>query len=439
MIGLANSSRNLASLPLIGILLFFFCLALPGCNPIQARSDVEALDDLDRLERIDPIPLVEYFIRKDRYAEADEYLAFFMDYEYVSEDPRARELKQHIDATRGDWTRKLKKLNGGFFTGESDEIEGKAGAILSDFLVVGDLRDLAKEWSDYVVTGEFDNGTVALAGIGTILTAAAVIPPLTPKVVPAKSGVSFLKYMHRSVGLPRWLRESIVSNLKNPSQLVQLLGEVYESYKAAGVRSTLMLLSKARDLEDFRMLASMGKQYGMKTATLIKATDGAAIEAFRHLGSVSKEMLLEAGTYGKAGIEKIEKYGPEKFAESFRRRLSNVELDFVRSGREATVAGKRVVYRNQTFLPNVVDGKGVTNLDRMRMGQAPIGKDGMTVELHHLKQRDAGTIIEMTGTEHRREWSPLFHRYSRQSEIKRPVFDEWRVKEYWKWRAANLG
>jgi filamentous hemagglutinin len=72
----------------------------------------------------------------------------------------------------------------------------------------------------------------------------------------------------------------------------------------------------------------------------------------------------------------------------------------------------------------------------MASGIAPIGKDGKSVELHHLKQQNNGIIVEVTNTEHL-ENTQIWHRYTDISEIERKEFDAWRIK-YWKERANHL-
>lgn len=98
--------------------------------------------------------------------------------------------------------------------------------------------------------------------------------------------------------------------------------------------------------------------------------------------------------------------------------------------------GKIVAKRNNTFEPTYKDALGRTNKERMKDGLAPIGKDDKSIELHHLKQKDNGVMIELTSTEHN-ENSKVLHRYRSQSEINRGEFNRWKRK-YWKERAEEF-
>ena len=48
------------------------------------------------------------------------------------------------------------------------------------------------------------------------------------------------------------------------------------------------------------------------------------------------------------------------------------------------------------FKKKKIDSKGRTNIERMRMGTAPIGPDGRSVNLHHVTQTQDGYIQELT-------------------------------------------
>uniref|UniRef100_UPI0035CED1A1 HNH/ENDO VII family nuclease n=1 Tax=unclassified Bartonella TaxID=2645622 RepID=UPI0035CED1A1 len=100
--------------------------------------------------------------------------------------------------------------------------------------------------------------------------------------------------------------------------------------------------------------------------------------------------------------------------------------------------------RDDLFDPNRVSdweekGKTVwgTNVERMEAGRAPIGFDGRSVELHHLKQTHEGPIAEMSKESHQK-YNSVIHAPSKthQSLIERKKFKKWR-EEYWKERAKG--
>ena len=63
--------------------------------------------------------------------------------------------------------------------------------------------------------------------------------------------------------------------------------------------------------------------------------------------------------------------------------------------------GSTVIQNDRIFDPKIVDSKGRNNYQRMLENLAPIGKDGKSLELHHLMQTKNGGLIELTRTNHR--------------------------------------
>jgi len=118
------------------------------------------------------------------------------------------------------------------------------------------------------------------------------------------------------------------------------------------------------------------------------------------------------------------------------RRITKLEKKIIKSGKEVNFLGKTVVKRDFIFDPKAKDGLGRTNIERMKQGLAPIGKDGKPIELHHLKQQDNGKIVELLNTEHKK-YSKTLHRYTNKSEIDRNEFNKWK-KQYWKERAKDF-
>jgi hypothetical protein len=113
--------------------------------------------------------------------------------------------------------------------------------------------------------------------------------------------------------------------------------------------------------------------------------------------------------------------------------------------KEITFNGSKVYARDDLFDVNFVSSwkeKGVeitgTNLQRMLSGRAPIGIDGLPVEIHHLTQRDSSHLAEVLQTFHR-EFKNIIHinPNSIQSGISRSIFNKWR-DQYWQFRAYEL-
>lgn len=120
-----------------------------------------------------------------------------------------------------------------------------------------------------------------------------------------------------------------------------------------------------------------------------------------------------------------------------RRRMTNSEMEIVNSGVKTNFAGNDFVKRDELFDPKKTDGAGRSNVERMRGGLAPLGKDGNPINLHHMKQQNNGVIVEASHTEHKNN-SGSWHRYSRKSEIDREKFNYRTRPAYWKERSKDF-
>ena len=79
------------------------------------------------LVHVNPVPETRALVAEQRYAEAGDYLDFFMAYEYVSQDPEAVALQAEIQAARDSVGYQAQKLADGLWTGTSHEVVGQAG------------------------------------------------------------------------------------------------------------------------------------------------------------------------------------------------------------------------------------------------------------------------------------------------------------------------
>lgn len=85
------------------------------------------------------------------------------------------------------------------------------------------------------------------------------------------------------------------------------------------------------------------------------------------------------------------------------------------------------------------DSMGRTNKERAEAGLSPINKNGETIELHHIGQKNDGPLAELTPDEHRsKENYSVLHDTTKESEIDRNEFSNER-SEHWKSRANEGG
>jgi hypothetical protein len=100
--------------------------------------------------------------------------------------------------------------------------------------------------------------------------------------------------------------------------------------------------------------------------------------------------------------------------------------------------GTKVYQRSDLIDPLLGDGNGLTNLERMQKGLAPLGPDGKPINLHHLIQTQDSSIAELTDTFHKVNSKAIhINPNTVPSGIDRAAFNAWR-RAYWKNRALDF-
>ena len=111
-------------------------------------------------------------------------------------------------------------------------------------------------------------------------------------------------------------------------------------------------------------------------------------------------------------------------------------------GGEVRDVSRRVYQRNDIDFYYYDAKSKKTNLQRMLNGQPPIGSDGKPVELHHVIQKEVGTLVEIEYTTHDL-YSKQLHgligwgeSFRKDNTLKRQ-YDYFR-RQYWIWRAKEF-
>ncbi|WP_372744413.1 HNH/ENDO VII family nuclease [Lutibacter sp.] len=89
---------------------------------------------------------------------------------------------------------------------------------------------------------------------------------------------------------------------------------------------------------------------------------------------------------------------------------------------------------------NLTDEFGRSNKSRMESGLSPIDKEGNSIQLHHIGQKNDGGLAELTGKEHGvgkgNENYDILHDRKKESDINREDFKSTR-QNHWKSRAQD--
>ena len=158
----------------------------------------------------------DYLPDAHRLLEEARYAELFSVGRFVAENPdlphhdEIQALCAQVESEYYGWFSRARRFAGGFVTGDTASTESMVGTVISDFLVVGDVRDLGIEGYHAATGHEVDYFVASLSGIGFLATAATFFPEpgSTASGVSGQVVLSTLKGLKRMKALsPRMVDE----------------------------------------------------------------------------------------------------------------------------------------------------------------------------------------------------------------------------------------
>jgi hypothetical protein len=161
----------------------------------------------------------------------------------------------------------------GFFVGNPDDMASLAGTAAGDLLVIGDVRDAAREGWRFA-RGEEPNRLVLGLSLGGIAVTAGTFASFG-LAAPARAGLSVVKAAGKSerIGarLLRFLR------YEKPAALVEVAGEIGTVQAKAGGRAALEAVQLAQGRRDIAAFGRLAVAKGGKTRAVLKLLGRGAI------------------------------------------------------------------------------------------------------------------------------------------------------------------
>ncbi len=284
------------------------------------------------LIHIDPLPHTKTLIAEENYADAQEYLSYFIQFDYVQQMPEAQPLLDKIKEKRASLSYTSTKIAEGISTGTSDELSGQISAIGSDFFVIGDLRDLAIEGEHYYHDEKVDTVLVSLSTIGLVATVTTFLTFGGSSV--AKSGVSALKLGHKSNLIPPWISLYVVKEAKSIrktkklSSIKPLFQSLDELRKEVGLKDALKLLSHTRNMKELRGMTKLSKRYGKESLTIVNLSNKKLLTHANRFDQYNKKTVKVASTYGVHGFTQLLKGGEKHFIKTTKRMKAYAKVGY---------------------------------------------------------------------------------------------------------------
>jgi hypothetical protein len=161
----------------------------------------------------------------------------------------------------------------GFLAGNPDDMASLAGTAAGDLLVIGDVRDAAREtWR--MARGEEPNRLVLGLSLGGIAVTAGTFASFG-LAAPARAGLSVVKVAGKSERIgARLLR---LLRWEKPAALAEVAGEIGTVEAKAGGRAALEAVELAQEPRDLAAFGRLAVAKGGKTRAILKLFGRGAI------------------------------------------------------------------------------------------------------------------------------------------------------------------
>ena len=255
--------------------------------------------------------------------DARMYLQLAQTFGYNIDPAPYEQQLQALESPLNKAVRGAKDFANGFVDGKGESGAGVAGAVTSDFTVVGDVRDLWEQYQLYAKGQPVNELIVTLAGVGVGLTAATMAS--SGIAAPVKGGVSTTKVAARLGHITPDFQKVLLKQgtnvfdykafmniaqaeksmdgirkaavrAYNPNAL-RALGQTAEQVnnmrKASSTADTVRLLRYVDNGDDLVRMEKLTVRYGAQTKGIMKFLGKSAIGTMRVLHK-SMELLVSA-------------------------------------------------------------------------------------------------------------------------------------------------
>jgi hypothetical protein len=286
------------------------------------RNHLRILAEFESLKEYNPTPRAQDLVKEGKICEAIEYLEAFLDYDYIREDPEIMNYYYSLRAERESLVFRASDVARGVYYGKGACAESFISSTVSDFLIIGDVRDLTRNAAlKYYYKEEGDNFVMALAGVGIV--ASVITYASAGTAGGAKASISAVKIAKTAGVLSNRLQQSLLPLMKKTirtrdiKHIWPVLSAIdsMRTVHGLGLRNTLTVLSKCHSAEDILRAEKAVAQLGPDAARFVRSGGGDVLSIVNRF-SKSSQITPAVETsikYGKEGSALLNKYGPSKF------------------------------------------------------------------------------------------------------------------------------
>ena len=308
LIGNGNTMRKTAGILLKIVMLAVALLMLPALLDAEKKMDVPLSPEM--LPDYNYIQIVKQLLHQNRFREASELCADIIAQELPGAE-EAKALKKLCDQEISYAANRLRRGARGFITGSTNSVEEAGGAIISDIIIYGDIRDLAMQgW--FKITGqETDPLIICLASVG-LCTELIQWADWMPAVLKAMRKAGALT--ERFAGNLQKLASKAVKTGKMDQASAQLFSNLSTLLRRNSFQRSACLLQYVETPKDLALYLKVAEHSPSAPYLLIKSggADGAFV--LRKFGGTPSgiHFLAQAARKGPAGVAFLKNHMPYK-------------------------------------------------------------------------------------------------------------------------------
>ena len=268
-------------------------------------------EDIDALPDYDYIAEIRELESEGRLGEAEHLADFVLKGSSITNRDEVAALRAEINKKRTAFWNRAYRAGKGFVVGDGVSLEELSGAMVSDFLLWGDIRDLAKQ-GYYKATGkETDPVVAALASVGVLTSLASfwVADPAEPAEVAADASLSCLKTLRKMGHLSKRFcgvlvdacRETVKTKSASKG-LKEIVVGMKSLFDGAGAARASVIMKHVDDLDSLKTVSMMVKQTPEPTAILVRMHGDKGIKLLGKLSEAEGGVIV---------LEKAARKGPK--------------------------------------------------------------------------------------------------------------------------------
>lgn len=271
-------------------------------------SSYQIEDSIDLIPNHNYVPEIIKLKREGKTNEALEITRFVRKHPDIPGQDSAKELEIMLEEVLNSAWERTGRVGKGFVTGSGDSIEELSGAIASDMLIYGDIRDLVKQGYFKIMGEETDPLIVALSSLG-LATEFADCIDWAPAVLKV-----FRKLKLLSNKFTEFLITAIKKSIKG-LKLDDLLKTVLENLKLLieklDFARTAAVIKYVDTPSDIIAITAVAEKNADAAYFTIKNGGTNGVKLIKDLGTSEDGVssLLKAAKKGPSGIEWLRKGG----------------------------------------------------------------------------------------------------------------------------------